>query len=172
MSAKRGARSCAPAKLAGVSSTNPESARVDPAATRRRLAAFVAAEPYKPELLAKVARLSVQLNEPAQAGRYWLLSDATGPEIDAAVEVFAESCQRLPRLMASELPRFVGDFELATYAAPALVRIEKYGLAAELSRRAPRKPRRTEGPGTAFAVAGLLALLVLLCVALVMLRRP
>ena len=159
------------AKLAGVSNTNPESARVDPAATRRRLAAFLTAEPYKPDLLARVARLSVQLNEPAQAGRYWLLSDASGPEVDAAVEVFAESCQRLPRLMASELPRFVRDWELEAYAAPARVRIEKYGLADELSRRAPRKPRRPDRRINAIALAALLVLL-LLGALLVMLKRP
>ena len=161
MSRNRGARPCSPAKLAGVSNTNPESARVDPAATRRRLAAFLTSEPYQPEALARVALLSVQLNEPAQAGRYWMLSDATGPEVDAAVEVFAGSCQRLPRLMASELPRFVHDWDLEAYLAPARARIEKYGLAEELSRRAPRKPRRSTGPATAIAVAGLLALLLL-----------
>ncbi len=172
MSACGGSPACAPAKLAGVSNTNPESARVDPAATRRRLAAFVTAEPYQPARLARVARLSVELKEPAQAGRYWLLSDATGPEVEAAVELFAESCQRLPRLMASELPRFVRDWELEGYAPAALARIEKYGLADELSRRAPRKPRRSGGPSTALAVAGLLALLLLLGALLVMLRRP
>lgn len=148
-------------KLPGVPNTNPESARVDPAASRRRLAASVAAETYKPDLLAKVARLSLQLNEQAQAGRYWLLSDATGAEVDAAVEAFAESCERLPRLMASQLPRFVGDWELEAYLAPARARIEKYGLAAELSRRAPRKPRRTDGPTTWIALLGLLSLLLL-----------
>ena len=144
-----------------MSNTNPESARVDPAASRRRLAASVAAETYQPDLLARVARLSLELHEQAQAGRYWLLSDATGAEVEAAVEAFAESCDRLPRLMASQLPRFVGDWELEAYLAPARARIEKYGLAAELSRRAPRKPRRTDGPITAIALLGLLSLLLL-----------
>lgn len=151
--------------------TNPESARIDPAASRRRLAAFATSEPYKPDLLAKLARLSMELNEPAQAGRYWLLSDATGAEVDAAVELFAENCQRLPRLMASELPRFAGDWELEAYLAPARARIEKYGLAAELSRRAPRKSRRSDGPITRIALAGFLALLLLGAVLVLLGRR-
>jgi len=89
-----------------VPDTKPETARVDPAATRRRLVSFLGSQGYKPDLLARIARIAVELNETVQAGRYWLLSEATGPDVDAAVEAFAESCQRMPRLMVSELPRF------------------------------------------------------------------
>jgi uncharacterized protein DUF6584 len=153
-----------------VATTKPETARVDPAATRRRLAGFIGGESYKPDLLAKVARLSVELNEPAQAGRYWLLSDASGPEVDAAVEAFAESCQRLPRLMASELPRFARDWEIASYAPAARERIAKYKLAADLGRREPKKPERSKRGMTAVAVGGLV-LMVMLAALLVLLRR-
>ena len=147
--------------------TKPETARVDPAATRRRLVSFLGSQGYKPDLLARIARISVELNETVQAGRYWLLSDATGPDVDAAVEAFAESCQRMPRLMVSELPRFSRDWEVVAYAAPARARIEKYGLAGDLARRAPRKPPRKRhtaviallGLGALFLFAALLILL-------------
>ena len=159
------------AKLPGVPNTNPESAKVDPAAARRRLAAFIRAEPYRPDLLCKAARLSIKLQETAQAGRWWLLSDASGDEVDAAVEVFAETCQRLPRLMASELPRFSHDWELEAYAAPARARIERYGLGEELSRRAPRQRVRPRWELTAVGLAGLVALLVLGAVLVLLGRR-
>ena len=149
--------------------TKAETARVDPGATRRRLASFIGGEAYKPDLLARVARLSVELNEPTEAGRFWFLSDAAGLEVDAAVEAFAKSCQRLPRLMASELPRFVRDWDLEQYTGPARERIERYGLAEALSRRAPRKPRRNRRRMTLIAVAGFGALLALAAV-LVLLR--
>jgi len=152
-----------------VPETKKETARVDPAATRRRLAAFIGMEGYKPDLLARVARLSIELKEPVQAGRYWLLSDATGPDVDAAVEAFAASCQRTPRLMVSELPRFARDWHVDAYAPAARSRIEKYGLAVELTRRRPQKEKRKK-PMTAFALLGLAALLAFAAV-LVLLRR-
>jgi len=149
--------------------TKPETARVDPAATRRRLVSFLGAQGYKPDLLTRIARISVELSETVQAGRYWLLSDATGPDVDAAVEAFAESCQRMPRLMVSELPRFSRDWDVVAYAAPARARIEKYGLAADLARRAPRKPPRKRHT-TVIALLGLGALF-LFAALLILLRR-
>ena len=150
--------------------TKPETAQVDPSATRRRLASFASGEPYKPELLARLARLSVELGEPAQAGRFWLLSDAAGPDVDAAVETFVQSCDRVPRLIASQLPRFVRDWHLPQYAGPALARIEKYGLKGELSRRAPPEERRGSPRMTAVAAAVAVALLILVA-ALLVFRR-
>ena len=149
--------------------TKPETAQVDPAATRRRLASFIGTAGYKPDLLARVARLSIELKQPVQAGRYWLLSDASGPEVDEAVEAFAASCQRTPRLMASELPRFARDWDVEAYAAAARARIGKYGLADELARRRPRKQQEKKSM-TAFALLGLAALLVF-AAALILLRR-
>ena len=153
-----------------VPDTKPETARVDPAATRRRLASFIGSEGYKPDILARVARLSLELKEPAQAGRYWLLSDASGPEVDEAIERFADSCQRTPRLMVSELPRFSRDWDIEAYPEVVRARIDKYGLRDELARR-ERKKRVTSKSGmTALAIAGLIALLVLGAL-LVLLRR-
>ena len=150
--------------------TKPETSKVDPAATRRRLASFIGPEGYKPELLARIGRLSIELKEPAQAGKYWLLSDATGPEVDEAIEVFATSCQRVPRLMASELPRFVRDWDVEAYPELVRARIDKYGLRNELARRAPKDRSRSKSGMTGLAIAGLVALLIMGAV-LVLLRR-
>ena len=150
--------------------TKPETSSVDPAATRRRLVSFVGTGGYRSDLLARIARLCVELEEPAQAGRYWLLSEASGPDVEAAIEAFAESCQRTPRLMASELPRFNRDWDVGAYPDLVKARIAKYRLEAELSRRAPKGSRRKR-PGTALvAVAGVVLLAVFAAV-LVLLRR-
>lgn len=151
------------------SDTRPETGRVDPAATRRRLASFISAEAYKPDLLARVARLSIELKEPVQAGRYWLLSDSTGEDVDAAIEAFAASCQRTPRLMASELPRFKRDWDVEAYPEVVRQRIAKYGLAEHLARRAPKR-QMPKQQMTLFALGGLLALLAFAAL-LILLRR-
>ena len=101
----------------------------------------MSADSYRPELLARIARLSMSMNEPAEAGRYWLLSGAAGPQVEAAVEAFVESCQRSPQLIAKELPRFLRDWDLEVYPPLVLERIERYGLAEHLARR-----RRAERP--------------------------
>jgi hypothetical protein len=153
-----------------VADTTPQTGRVDPAAARRRLASFVGIDGYKPELLARVARLSIDLQEPVQAGRYWLLSDASGPEVDQAIEAFADSCRRTPRLMASELPRFARDWDVEAYPAIVRARIDKYRLREELANREPQRRPPSKAGMTALAIGGLM-LMLLLGAALVMLRR-
>jgi hypothetical protein len=150
--------------------TTPETSRVDPGATRRRLVSFLSSQAYKPDLLSRIARLSMELKESSQAGRYWLLSDASGPEVDQAIEAFADSCRRSPRLMASELPRFARDWDVEAYPEAVRARIDRYGLREELARRAPGKRAPSKAGMTALALAGLVALL-LLGAALVLLRR-
>jgi len=119
-------------------------ANPDKVASRRRLSGFVSSEGYRPDLLSRIARISMELHETAQAARYWLLSDAVGPEVDAAVDTFVKSCNGTPRLIAFELPRFKRDWDVDTYAPAAKARIARFGLADELANRRPGgAPRRS-----------------------------
>jgi hypothetical protein len=154
-----------------VPDTKPETAQVDPAATRRRLASFVGAEGYKPDLLARLGRLSLELKEPAQAGRYWLLSDSAGPEVEAAIEAFARSCQGSPRLMVSELPRFARDWDLQAYPPRVRERISRYGLKPDLLLRNKAAPQVRRWSGAAVAVAVLVALAGVALLLFVVLRK-
>lgn len=119
-------------------------AEPDQDATRRRLVRFIAGETYRPDLLSRIARISKALREDAQAGRYWLLSDAAGPDVDAAVDLFVKSCDGKPWRIAAELPRFKSDWNLDAYAPAAKARIARLGLEDELAKRrpggAPRRP--------------------------------
>ena len=120
-----------------------ETITTDLPAARRRLAAFLPAEGYKPDLLARIGRMSMSLKEPAQAGRYWLLSDATGPDVEAAVEAFVQSCQSVPERVVAELPRFKRDWEVEAFAAPARKRVARYGLLPHLEARRPAGAKKT-----------------------------
>ena len=144
-----------------------DTAQVDASATRRRLMAFVETEGYRPDLLSRIARISVQLRDPVQAGRYWLLSDATGPDVESAVEAFAESCLRSPKRMAVEL-RFAREWKLDALSRPARQRIEKYGLDAALAPAAHPAPARPVFTVVALAALGALIAALLL---FVLLRR-
>src|SRR5438105_5318092 len=119
---------------------------------------MLAAQPYRPELLTRLARLSAHLKEPVQAGRYWLLSDESGEEVDAAVEAFVASCQRTPRLIASQLPRFARDWDVEAYPPAARARIDRYGLAEALAGRRPMRPAKRSGAGLIAALFALAAL--------------
>jgi hypothetical protein len=117
-----------------------ETNSADMVSTRRRLSLFVSTEAYRPDLLARIARICVELRDPTQAGRYWLLSDAKGPEVESAVDALVKSCQSTPRLIASELPRFKGDWDIDGYAPAAKERIGRLGLSDELRKRRPGGP--------------------------------
>jgi hypothetical protein len=102
--------------------------RGDLGSARRRLASTVGSRGYVPDLLAKVAELSVQMRDPVQAGRYWLLTPASGPEVEAAVEAFVRACRHDARQMASELPRFRLRHKVNEYPEVVRARLARFGI--------------------------------------------
>lgn len=102
--------------------------RGDLGSARRRLASTVGSVGYNPEVLAKVADLSMQMRDPVQAGRYWLLTPTTGAEVEAAIEAFALACHHDARQMASELPRFKLRYRVNEYPEVVRQRLAKFGM--------------------------------------------
>jgi hypothetical protein len=150
-------------------------ARGDLGTARRRLASAVASQPYAPDLLGRIADLSLRMGDPVQAGRYFLLSDRTGAEVDAAVEAFARSCGREPRRMAWELPRFRARWDLAALTPAARSRLGALGVDHAMLEDAacpccpkPRRERRSDALAGCFAV--LLAGIVLVALVVAALR--
>ena len=72
---------------------------------RRRLASRLAQQGYDPDLLAELGRISGQMGDRREAGRFWVMSTAEGPEVDAAVRCFVASCGGRAAQVCSQLPR-------------------------------------------------------------------
>jgi hypothetical protein len=145
-----------------------ETTKTDLGATRRRLASFVGTEGYKPDLLARIAGICRKLHDEAQAGSYYLLSDESGPEVEAAVETFVQSCGGSAQAIVRGLPRFPERDRIEAYSPVVRARIVRYGLEKELGRTG--KPRAVRKPGLALAAWALLALILLLLAVLVLRR--
>lgn len=108
---------------------------------RRRLASYAVSGPYLPEALALLGTVCHRMGDLPEAGRFWLLSDAEGEEVERAVALFASMHQKGgPRRLAAQLPKRVRLASLDVYPAPARRRILALGLEAELTTRAWRPP--------------------------------
>ena len=123
-------------------------ARGDLGSARRRLESHARSQPYDPDLLSRIGELALKMGDPVIAGRAFLLSSASGPEVEAAVDAFVRAQGRDSRAIAAWLramPRVV--------ALPEEVwaRLERHGI--ELGSREVIPDRlRTTRRTRAFAV--------------------
>lgn len=102
--------------------------RGDLGSARRRLGSFIGSTRYNPEVLARAAEISMQMRDPVQAGRYWLLTPTTGQPVEAVIEAFARACHHDARMMAAELPRFPRRFKMTEYPDVVRKRLARYGI--------------------------------------------
>jgi len=96
---------------------------------RQRLRSYLITNGYDADVLATIGRISYDMHDEFDAGRMWLLSSATGPEVDAAIETFVARAGTHPNDIASQLPRSVRLSVIEQYPELVRTRIERYGLA-------------------------------------------
>jgi len=87
------------------------------ARARDRLASYLASPTdVDPQVQVELGRICLQMGDPEAAGRYWLTADASGPEVEAAVDRYvsahtniAHALKRLPwwTLPEGEVPPVV-----------------------------------------------------------------
>lgn len=96
---------------------------------KRRLASYLRTKGFDSEILARIGPVCYAMRDPAEAGRYWLLSGASGPEVDVATELFVQRVGRVPAQVVSQLPRKLRLRTLGEYPAAAQARLVRLGLA-------------------------------------------
>ncbi len=100
----------------------------------------MARTPYRAEVLSLLGDVCHQMEDLPEAGRYWLLSDKEGEEVERAVRVFAEMHRGNARQLAAQLPRRTRLASLESYPPSAQRRIQALGLAEHLAERAHDAP--------------------------------
>lgn len=100
---------------------------------RQRLRSYLITNGYDADVLATIGQISQDMHDEFDAGRMWLLSSATGPEVDAAMETFVSRAGKEPNQIASQLPRAVRLKMIEDYPELARTRIEKFGLASAIA---------------------------------------
>jgi len=103
-------------------------ARGDYGLARTRLLSHLQQQGYSADLLARIGRLSFDMHDLTNAGRYWLISNAEGPEVDAAVRAFADRCGCNAGNMVSQLPQAFRQKPMASYPPVVQARLGRFGI--------------------------------------------
>lgn len=85
-----------------------------------RLSDYLRTKGYNPDLLARLGRIAHDMRDPCAAGKYWLVSNAEGAEVDASIDALVQRCGRNPRQLVSSVPRYARLKKFDDY--PAIVR--------------------------------------------------
>lgn len=85
----------------------------DFASARSRLISHLNTCGYDAALVERVGRICADMHDPPEAGRFWLLADVEGPEVEAAIDRFLRNVQGCVTLR--RLPHFARRTPLADY---------------------------------------------------------
>ena len=96
---------------------------------RQRLTSYLSNQGYNADVLARIGRISYDMHDLFQAGRYWLLSSAEGDDVEDAVAQFVRNSGDEPRSIVSQLPRAARLPRLEDYPGVVQDRLRRLGLA-------------------------------------------
>ncbi len=108
--------------------------RGDYGLARQRLTSNLSAEGYNPDVMARIGRISYDMRDLYQAGRFWLLPSAEGSEVEEAVANFVEQAGSEPRAIVGQLPRVSRLASLDDCPPLVQERLRRFGLDAEIVR--------------------------------------
>lgn len=94
---------------------------------RQRIESYLATKGYDADLLARAGRIAHDMHDDYNAGRLWLMSNATGPEVDRAIDVFMQYVGKNLQQAAWQLPRaarLVAKHDLPARVRQRLERLE------------------------------------------------
>jgi hypothetical protein len=108
--------------------------RGDYGLARQRLTSYLSTGGYDADVMAKIGRISHDMRDLFQAGRFWLLSLAEGSEVEEAVANFVEQAGSEPRAIVGQLPRVSRLPDLDDYPHVVQERLRRFGLDKEIVR--------------------------------------
>ena len=130
-------------------------------AARRRLQSVIGSNGYNAEVCEAIARLSVQMGDPCEAGRWYFLCDSEDSDAQEFIDRFLAQCGNNAEQVASQLPRLKRATKrlekLAAFPAAVKHRIDAIGISA-----APQRPRSRRGSKASGRLVGLGCLLLLM----------
>ena len=111
--------------LAGASAAR---ARDEHWRARRELISWLARWGHDAEVLALLGRVVLEMKDEPQAGRWWLLSSAEGPDVERAVDASIADWRGARRRYLSQLPHRVRKGLPKELPAPARARLQRLGI--------------------------------------------
>jgi hypothetical protein len=139
-------------------------ARGDFARARMRLNSHLSSKGYNEELLTWAGRISFDMHDPIQAGRYWLVTGAAEERVEQAINGFARECALNPDVMVSQLPRWMRFKSLSEYPPAVQRRLQALGLHEKILEVPPRSPVIQGWPDSLFGKIAILCAYLLVIV--------
>lgn len=113
-------------------------ARGDFALARMRLIDHMCSVGYRGDAAARIARISFEMHDIFEAGRYGLVADEESPELDAAIAEFIRRAGSSPQSVCAALPAAARLTELSGYPERVQRRLRALGLDTAILRRPDR----------------------------------
>lgn len=117
--------------------------RGDYGLARQRLTSYLSTTGYDADVLARIGRISYDMHDLFQAGRYWLLSSAEGDVVEQTITTFAKHAGSAPRAVVGQLPRTTRLANLEGYPEPVQERLRRLGLDEAIVRAGRREEANT-----------------------------
>lgn len=116
----------------------------DLGSARKRLAAHAAAANFDPGVCEQIARLSMRMHDPVEAGRWYFLCDSPDLEASAAIDRFIATCAGNCRQTFAQLPGRSRWTSIDDVPAAAARRLAEMGFQfpADVQRRGARPRQR------------------------------
>jgi Family of unknown function (DUF6584) len=95
---------------------------------RQRLDSYLQTTGYDMDVVAELGRISLEMHNAFDAGRYWLTSAETGEDIDGAINLFLRHAGKDRVQAVKHLPKAVRLETLASYPKVAQDRLRTLGL--------------------------------------------
>ncbi len=95
---------------------------------RRRLKTTLRNLGYDPELISLLGKISHDMRDPFEAGRYWLCSTAEGEEVERDIATFVAQAGGKPESVRSQLPRALRLGSLDKYPPGVQERLRRLQL--------------------------------------------
>ena len=98
----------------------------DLGSAKRRLASYaVSANTFDPSICERIARLCVRMQDPTEAGRWYILCDSKDTESSDCIQRFTASCGGTPDQVLSQIPRGLKLTSLAEYPPVVAARLRE-----------------------------------------------
>ena len=102
--------------------------RGDYGTARVRLLSRLNEHGYSADIMARLGRVSFDMRDPVSAGRFWIFSHEQGPEIDSAIEAFAQQFGHVASGMASQFPQSLRQKPIGFFPPDVQARLRSYGI--------------------------------------------
>lgn len=118
-----------------------DEAEGDLGSAKKRLVSYAVSTRFDPAVCEQIARLCVRMQDPTEAGRWYILCDSKDTESSDCIQRFTASCAGTPKQLLSQLPRGLQLKSLAEFPTVVAERLRELGF-----QEVPKQGKQAHAP--------------------------